>query len=393
MNQKFNEAIPILEKLIVAGFEAYFVGGSVRDNLLGKEIHDVDIATSATPEEVMIIFPKYVPVGIEHGTVIVIEKGINYEITTFRTESEYVDFRRPSEVKFVRTLEEDLKRRDFTINAMAMNIHGEIIDIYNGRQDLEDKMIRTVGDPNERFLEDALRMMRGLRFISQLGFTIDEQTKQSIIHNSNLLKNISVERITSEFEKILLGDYLLQCIPNLVESHLIEYLPNMANYTNNFTCCIDYDFHKLEQIEDKWALMMLIFEVEDTWNFLKSWKLPRKRMLQIKKIVDGVNSEINWSNYDVYQYGLQSSLSIDLVSSAYHKNLGSSEYIKQLYNELPIHQSSEVSINGRDLMEWCNRKSGKWISVYLEKIEKAIIMGTLQNTRENIKEAVMHWEK
>lgn len=392
MNQKFNEALPILEKLIVTGFEAYFVGGSVRDHLLGKEIHDVDIATSAIPEEVMRIFKKNVPVGIEHGTVIVIEQGVNYEITTFRTESDYVDFRRPSEVNFVRSLEDDLKRRDFTMNALAMNSHGEIIDIYHGKQDISNKIIRTVGNPDERFFEDALRMMRGLRFISQLGFTLDERTKQSIIRNSNLLKKISVERITSEFEKLLMGEYLIQCIPKLVESNLVEFLPDMDRFTNNFTHCINFEFQKLNELNERWALIILVLNIDDSLHFLKCWKLPRKRMLQIKNIVDGVINIKKWNKYDVYQYGLKNSISIDLVSSIYYKKMDNSAVIKQLFNELPLHQSSDICVNGRDLMEWCNRKSGKWISVYLERIEREIIEGSLQNTREKIKEATSHWE-
>ena len=153
VNREFREALPVLSKLKKHGFEAYFVGGSVRDQLLGKPIKDVDIASSATPDQVQQLFQKTVDIGSEHGTVIVIENGIHYEITTFRTESAYEDNRRPSGVTFVSSLKEDLKRRDFTINAMAMDENGSIIDYFNGREDAEKKRIATVGSPAERFSE------------------------------------------------------------------------------------------------------------------------------------------------------------------------------------------------------------------------------------------------
>ena len=147
----FQQAMPVLKKLEDAGFEAYFVGGSVRDILLHRHIHDVDIASSAYPEEVKNLFEKSIDTGIQHGTVTVLFDGNSYEITTFRTESGYQDYRRPDHVTFVQNLDEDLKRRDFTINALAMDTQGNIIDLFNGLDDLDKKIIRAVGDPEKRF--------------------------------------------------------------------------------------------------------------------------------------------------------------------------------------------------------------------------------------------------
>ncbi len=161
---EFQKALPILEKIKAAGFEAYFVGGSVRDALLNRPIHDVDIASSSYPEETKQIFERTVDIGIEHGTVLVLENGGEYEVTTFRTEDVYVDYRRPSSVSFVRSLEEDLKRRDFTVNAFALNENAEIIDKFDGLADLDNRVLRAVGKAEERFNEDALRIMRGLTF-------------------------------------------------------------------------------------------------------------------------------------------------------------------------------------------------------------------------------------
>ena len=164
----FERAKPILNEIQQYGFEAYFVGGSVRDYLMNRAIHDIDITTSATPDEIESIFDKTIPVGKQHGTINVVFNHENYEITTFRAEDDYIDHRRPSEVYFVRDLYQDIQRRDFTINAIAMDINYKTYDYFDGEKDIRNKCIRTVGNAQARFEEDALRIIRGLRFQSQL---------------------------------------------------------------------------------------------------------------------------------------------------------------------------------------------------------------------------------
>ena len=198
----FTAALPVLKRINEAGYEAYFVGGSVRDLLLNRHIHDVDIATSAYPMEIKQIFKKTIDTGIKHGTVTVLYEGESYEITTFRTESGYQDFRRPDHVTFVQNLSEDLKRRDFTINALAMGVDGNVIDHFDGLGDLDKHLIRAVGKAENRFHEDALRMMRAVRFMSQLQFTLEPETERAISDNHELLSKISVERILDEFVKM-----------------------------------------------------------------------------------------------------------------------------------------------------------------------------------------------
>lgn len=195
----------VVETLEKAGHEAYLVGGCVRDKLLGREIYDYDITTSALPHEVQTLFESTVPTGIKHGTVSVLIDEERYEVTTFRTDGEYEDGRRPEEVIFVRNLEEDLARRDFTINSMAMGRDGVIRDPFGGQEDLRKKLIRAVGDPVKRFEEDALRMLRGIRFAAQLKFTIEAQTFAAIQYESHSLKQISRERIRDEWHKMLLS--------------------------------------------------------------------------------------------------------------------------------------------------------------------------------------------
>jgi tRNA nucleotidyltransferase (CCA-adding enzyme) len=195
----------VVETLERAGHEAYLVGGCVRDKLIKRPVYDYDIATSALPEEVQQLFAHTVPTGIQHGTVSVLQEGFRYEVTTFRTDGDYKDGRRPSEVVFVRSLEEDLARRDLTINAMALERDGTLHDPFGGQLDLKEKRIRAVGDPWKRFAEDALRMLRAIRFAAQLQFAIEEKTLQAITEEAYALKQISRERIRDEWHKMLLS--------------------------------------------------------------------------------------------------------------------------------------------------------------------------------------------
>lgn len=194
-----------LEALEGGGYAAYPVGGCVRDLLLGREPGDVDVCTAAHPEAVMELFSNAVPTGIAHGTVTVSTADGNIEITTFRRDGAYADARHPDAVSFDAGLREDLSRRDFTVNAMALSANGEVIDPFNGREDLKKGVIRCVGDPDVRFSEDALRMLRGVRFAAQLGFEIEEATRTAMERNAPLVSKVSRERIKAELEKTLLS--------------------------------------------------------------------------------------------------------------------------------------------------------------------------------------------
>ena len=204
----------VLKRIEEHGFEAYVVGGAVRDILLSKTPDDFDVTTSATPEELLEIFGEsnWHPTGIRHGTVTIVEDGFPVEITTFRVDGDYTDSRHPDEVRFTRSLKEDVMRRDFTINAMALGEDGRIIDYCDGIADLYAGKIRTVGDPKKRFEEDALRILRGLRFSAELGFSIEEETSKEILRQKEALCHLSVERIWKEFSRLLCGAY---CVPVL----------------------------------------------------------------------------------------------------------------------------------------------------------------------------------
>lgn len=211
MSKSYENAREVISQLNVAGYEAYFVGGFVRNQVMGvDEIADFDICTSALPEQVKQVFTKTFDTGIAHGTVTVLLGGDAFEVTTYRIDGEYTDNRRPDEVHFTTDLYEDLKRRDFTINAMAMTLSGEVIDPFGGRIDLDKKIIRAVGNPVERFTEDPLRILRGIRFLAQLGaeFQIEDDTLTAMKSQAPRLKKISKERIQIELTKTITGSNL-----------------------------------------------------------------------------------------------------------------------------------------------------------------------------------------
>lgn len=204
-----KEVLTVIDIFKTNGFKAYLVGGSVRDALLGKLPKDYDLCTNALPEATLSIFRekfKVIETGLKHGTVTIMVNKMPIEVTTFRIDGDYTDNRRPDNVSFTSSLKEDLSRRDFTINAIAWNEEDGIVDYFDGIKDLQQKRIRCVGDPNKRFGEDALRMMRAIRFSAQLNFNIDEGISEALHHNHYLLKNISIERIQQEFNKLLLSN-------------------------------------------------------------------------------------------------------------------------------------------------------------------------------------------
>ncbi|MDQ0197533.1 CCA tRNA nucleotidyltransferase [Neobacillus ginsengisoli] len=394
MLEPFLSAVPVLEKIEKAGFEAYFVGGAVRDFLLNKSISDVDIATSATPNEVKRIFPKTVDIGIEHGTVLVIYQNESYEITTFRTESEYQDFRRPNEVTFVRSLYEDLQRRDFTMNAIAMDRNGKLIDPFNGQSAIQERKIQTVGQATERFREDALRMMRAVRFVSQLGFDLEGETVKALAILVPLLDKIAIERKRSEFEKLLKGKNRKQALNLLIKTGLFSFLPGLKNQKNPLEDMQVYDFDELKKNE-MWALLLYALTLKEkaVEDFLRNWRLPVKEIRDIQQIFLYLLKRLNqeWTLYDLYVAGHDTIKSVEImfqVIKGTKKNEAITRWLK-LYEQLPIKERSEMNVTGNDLMTWFDRKGGPWLKEQLVKIEKSILEEKVVNDNSKIKEWLM----
>ncbi len=392
MKPPFLKAYPLLEQIEDAGFEAYFVGGSVRDFLLNREISDVDIATSATPSEIKGIFPKTVDVGIAHGTVMVLYQGETYEVTTFRSESEYQDFRRPNEVTFIRSLEEDLRRRDFTMNAIAMNKKGEIIDPFDGQAAIKNKVIQTVGLADERFHEDALRMMRALRFASQLAFTIEPKTLLALKENGKLLEKISVERITIEFEKLLLGVDSRRAMKLLLETGLFQYLPGFKKKEEGLTTFLSYKIGPAFSIEEHWVLLLHLLGVlpQETEAFLRKWKLPLQKIRRVKNGVYWLHQRLarDLSIYDLYTAQRERAMSTEKLYHVLMKqdDNRSIESLEVKFRSMPVKNRSELAVTGRDLMDWYEKNGGPWIEERLLSIEKAVLKGEVFNRKDEIKE-------
>ncbi|PEQ93410.1 CCA tRNA nucleotidyltransferase [Bacillus sp. AFS006103] len=394
MIDPFVAASPVLKKLEDAGFEAYFVGGSVRDFLLNREINDVDIATSATPDEVKRIFPKTVDIGIEHGTVLVLVNNGEYEITTFRTESEYQDYRRPKEVSFIRSLKEDLQRRDFTMNAIAMDRNRKLIDPFNGYQAILERIIQTVGSPNDRFQEDALRMMRAVRFVSQLSFQIENETIQALTKLVHLLDNIAVERKRAEFEKLLIGKNKNNALKILLDANIHSFLPDLKEQRQQLEKLISFNSTNLNKNE-MWSLLIycLNLQPKEIELFLKEWRLALKDIREIQLVVHFLSKRLeqDWSIYDLYSAGRDHILSTEKLYQIINGNneVESIEHWLKLYENLPIKERSEMNVTGNDVMAWFNKRGGPWLKETLLTIEENILTGKLENDIEKIKEWLM----
>lgn len=247
-----SSAEKILRILEESGYEAYVVGGCVRDSILGRRPDDWDITTSASPEQVKGLFRKTVDTGLQHGTVTVLMDKEGFEVTTYRVDGDYEDGRHPKEVMFTSSLEEDLKRRDFTINAMAYHPDRGLVDLFHGLEDMENQVIRCVGNPMERFQEDALRILRAVRFSAQLGFTIEENTREGIRSLAPNLKNVSAERIQVELVKLLVSphpDYLRTAYETgITKEFLPEFDTCMKTEQNTSHHCYNVGEHTLHSL-------------------------------------------------------------------------------------------------------------------------------------------------
>ncbi|PAQ15832.1 CCA tRNA nucleotidyltransferase [Bacillaceae bacterium SAOS 7] len=383
----FAQSAPLLEKLEQAGFEAYYVGGAVRDYLLKRPIGDVDIATSATPEEVKTVFTKTVDVGIEHGTVLVLWKGDGYEITTFRTESDYKDYRHPETVSFVRSLTEDLQRRDFTMNAIAMDRLGRMIDPFNGQEALVNKQIQTVGEASERFSEDALRMMRAARFVSQLGFGLHADTAAALKKHASLLQHIAIERKLNEIEKLFAGANKHNGMEVLMEAGLLAYLPGLVDKETVIEKLLSFSIDPLSS-NQMWLLLLRLLNLSSPKAFLSEWRMPAQKIKYVTRALQLLDKRDthHWSAFFLYEAGMESAIDVETIHALLHGREAEVEKLSEQYAELPIKQLSELAISGKDLLAWKQEKGGPWMKQYLAEVECAVVEGKIENSKEKIKE-------
>ncbi|WP_314396996.1 CCA tRNA nucleotidyltransferase [uncultured Gemella sp.] len=367
---KFKDAIDILKTFNKNGYEAYFVGGCVRDYLLGEEFSDIDITTNALPEEVKKIFRKSIDTGIQHGTVTILVNGEGYEVTTFRTEDEYTNHRAPEKVEFVNNLREDLDRRDFTINAMALDSNGVLFDYHNGEKDLSSGVIRTVNNPNERFYEDALRMLRAFRFSSKLDFELEKDTLEAIKKNAELIKFVSIERIVNEFKKLLSGKGNLRSLELLLDSKLNNYIPFLEEIK------IIQDFSKYLFCQSLYILSKIN---NISFDILKTLKLSNKEVKLIKEF-DKINvdfmSEIPLELI-LYKHNFE-----DVVFVAEYFSYNNRHNIENC--KLTINSFDDVDITSQEIISIIGEKPGPWIKSVVSELEHEILLNRLNNNRKDI---------
>ncbi|MDF2924416.1 MAG: polynucleotide adenylyltransferase region [Paenibacillaceae bacterium] len=408
-----------METLEQAGFEAYFVGGYVRDRLWGKPVKDIDIATSALPEAVTGLFARTIPTGLQHGTVTVMMEGIAFEVTTFRKDSDYADYRRPDRVEFISDLEEDLRRRDFTVNAMAMDRNGNIRDPFGGRQDMERKLLRCVGDPEERFSEDALRMLRCVRFASAYGLEVDARTWQALLNRRELLSHVAMERVRVELARTLAGPDPLRGLRLAADSGLLAYTkePLEWSFSRPEAECLSPRMAALEKLEDplhRWILVMmesrlnsanaeqllrlLTFSGKEIERIVKAVKVHEHGLLgwplqaaeQFEELPESSPAE-RWK-LGVLQSGVQAVEDWLVVMNAVSETGQLPPEIDgsvlsqgpDWLTEMPLTGIKELAVSGQDLIRASGKPAGPWVGQAMARLLKLAAAGRIANNREEL---------
>ena len=419
----------VLARLEAAGYEAYAVGGSVRDLLRGKAPDDWDMTTSARPQEVMALFEGHaIPTGLQHGTVTVRQDGQSFEITTFRADGDYTDSRHPDAVTFSDSLQEDLCRRDFTVNAMAMDRRGALTDPFGGREDLQKGIIRCVGEADRRFGEDALRIMRGLRFASVLGFSIEKDTARSIRDNRERLKNIAIERILVEMDKLLCGEgagEILLGYPEVFGVFLPEIMPCVGFDQRSKYHCYTVWEHIVHAVEAaprdnvlRWAMLLhdigkpACFTVDEQGqghfyghdgisadmaaDICRRLRMDKQRAMRIELLVRRHGPDLPASKKSMLrllnaigeealrqlcEVKRSDNMAQDRVFHDRQKDIDESEQLlSQVLREKPCFTLQQLAVDGRDMMAL--GLQGREIGAMLQTLLQTVLDGELPNERD-----------
>ncbi len=366
----------VIKELKANGYEAYFVGGFVRDRLLGHVSDDIDITTSATPEQVTSVFPVVKQTGVKYGTVTVIIDDYKYEVTTFRVDGAYLDHRRPDDVSFSTKLEDDLSRRDFTINAFVMDEEEQVVDLFYGQDDLKNKVIRTIGDPLLRFTEDGLRILRSFRFVSKLGFEIEENTKAAIVALKETIKHLAIERIMIELDKIMRGAHRQKAFQYMVETGVHEQLFGLQEGLK-YLSTHEVDLYPLEMF----ALCFVLGEEQDVWRFSNK----DYRLIQQVLYLHEATKEESFNKFILFSNGLEACMVSNRVSVA----LGYADQealIKQLDAELLVKDVCDLKFKGQDILQCTTLKKRSIIALVIDELLYNVIMEILPNEYNVLKE-------
>lgn len=352
----YNRALEVLNILFDKGYLAYIVGGYPRDMVLGIKSNDIDICTNATPKEIIDIFDTENISDTSYGSVRVIYKNYHFDVTTFRKEIKYENNRKPIKVKYINDLKKDLLRRDFTINTMCIDKDGNLIDMLGAREDIDKKIIKTVGNPRYRIKEDSLRILRAIRFASVLDFEIDSKTFNYIKKYGYLLKSLSYSRKKEELNKIFASVNKEKARWMIIDSGIDKYLG--INNLSEIVLCDD--------IIGIWSQL----EVDEEYPFSK----VEKEMI---KNIRRMNME-EFNEYTVYKYGLYVSSVVGSIKGISYKD------INDIYHDLVITSRRDIDIKAMDIANALNSKPGKYISDIFNEIEYLIVMKKIRNNKEDI---------
>lgn len=366
MQSAWKEALRLIQTLERHGYQAYIVGGAVRDWLLAKNSADIDLVTSASPEELEQVFAKTFQMNTAHQTVIVRSNGHLFEVTTLRGE----------------TIEEDLYRRDMTINSIALTADEAVLDPAGGREDLELGRLRSI-DPESRMTEDPLRMLRVYRFASQLGFVIDGELQEVIQHNKEKIRQTAVERITKEWLKLLKGKARTTALAELCRSRLHYELPGLSITEDQFEALAALPSFEAADEELVWTAFFLCQgETEVNLGSLAlskaSVRATRKRLSYFQ-----LRRAKNWSAYELYSASLEVARDVEKLRSWFGYPYEADETLQAMWDGLVLKQKSDLAITGHDLLQ-AGRKPGPWLKQELEWAERAVLSGRLQNDRRQI---------
>lgn len=358
-----EKALEVLKIFNNNNCEAYIVGGYVRDSVLNRKTNDIDICTSATPKEILELFDNVIVSDMQYGSVVISYKGYNFDVTTFRKEIKYESNRKPVKIKYIKDIKCDLLRRDFTINTLCINSRGDVLDILNIKEDLDNKILRTVGNPRYRIKEDSLRILRCIRFATILDFQIEDKTKYFLSKYGYLLKQLSMNRKKEELDKIFLSKNKEIGRRLLIEFGLTNVLE--INKLNNIILCTD--------LLGIWCQL----EVDDIYPFTKYEKSQMKLLRELLSY-----EEID--NYLLYKYGLY-------LCTVYADIKGlSKRKLNAKYQILPISSRKDININGQGISKILNKKPGEYIKKIMEDLEVNILNNKLNNNYEDIKEYIMN---
>ncbi|NRF89743.1 CCA tRNA nucleotidyltransferase [Paenibacillus frigoriresistens] len=416
----------VLTKLTESGYEAYLVGGCVRDAVLGRPIKDIDIATSALPDQVMSCFPRTAPTGLQHGTVTVILSQGTYEVTTFRKETEYEGFRRPTSVEYISDLTEDLKRRDFTMNAMAMDAAGVVLDPFAGQQDLGLGVLRCVGAAEERFGEDALRMLRCVRFASTYGLEVEASTWQALLAQAPLLRHIAMERVRSELQRMIEGPAPARAVRLLLASRLTAHLKKQLPLPFEQWLAWDDALDAVSALEgqhDRWAMLLMLLEmpadtVRTALQELTFSRADCEAVVAVLALREAVAAQLmsggasQDADYVQDPAPLERVWKLGAVRSgeaaarallrllrvlpqctekrgelARFLQTAAPELLRRgeaWLKEVPCFSLKELAISGMDLAVELGRQQGPWMGMLLQQLLERTALGEIANERESL---------